>query len=89
LEVGCGSGFVICSVALAIQQLQQQQQQQQQPSQTQTQLSSVQPQSPAAAAAGCSSACRFFATDINPAALQATAQTLAAHKVGPFIQQAL
>lgn len=74
LEVGCGSGYVICSAALAIQCLEQQQQQQRL-----VQASSPQP--PAAAAAGCGGGCQFFATDINPAALQAAAQTLASHQV--------
>lgn len=74
LEVGCGSGYVICSAALAIQCLEQQQQQQRL-----VQASSPQP--PAAAAAGCGGGCQFFATDINPTALQAAAQTLASHQV--------
>lgn len=51
LEVGCGSGYVICSAALALA---------------------------AAAPAACAS---FAAVDINPAALAATAATLAAHGV--------
>ncbi|WIA35120.1 hypothetical protein OEZ86_003601 [Tetradesmus obliquus] len=87
LEVGCGSGYVICSAALAIQCLEQQQQQQQRQQQRQQQqqqqrlVQASSPQSPAAAAAGCGGGCQFFATDINPAALQAAAQTLASHQV--------
>jgi methylase of polypeptide subunit release factors len=80
LEVGCGSGYVICSVALAIQQLEQLLQQQQQQL---LQHNAVPPgaAATAAAAAGHGDCCQFFATDINPAALQAASQTLAAHKV--------
>mgnify|MGYP001810989851 CR=1 FL=1 len=61
VEVGCGSGYVICSVALALQQALQQ---------------------PAGAGPSAPRACSgFLAVDINAAALAATAQTLAAHKV--------
>lgn len=84
LEVGCGSGYVICSVALALQQLYS---------------SAPSPGgAPAAATAAGqrSKACaslqpwRFVATDINPAALAATTATLEAHGVrgGPSAGQA-
>jgi methylase of polypeptide subunit release factors len=49
LEIGAGSGYVICSAALALR-----------------------PWAPA---------CRFLATDVNPAAIAATGATLAAHGV--------
>ncbi|KAF8060464.1 N6a [Scenedesmus sp. PABB004] len=55
LEVGCGSGYVICSAALALRAL--------------------------AVRLGAHDA-RLVATDVNSAAMEATAQTLAAHGVG-------
>jgi methylase of polypeptide subunit release factors len=53
LEIGCGSGFVICSAAVLLRDT--------------------------ALCSGASAA--FTAVDINPAALAATAATLAAHGV--------
>jgi methylase of polypeptide subunit release factors len=52
VEVGSGSGYITCSVALLLQHL------------------------------GVTAHC--IATDINPAALRATEQTLHAHNVSPF-----
>lgn len=90
LEVGCGSGYVICSIALALTHLYSLQQQSSIRDQQQLQLQTQQPQpvlQQAAAAAEVARSvqqrhqCKFIATDINPAALAATTQTLAAHEV--------
>lgn len=76
LEVGCGSGYVVCSIALALQQLSSQlTRQAQDAAAAAAQAAHTQPAFRALAP------CQFFATDINPAALHATAQTLAAHEV--------
>eukprot|EP00878_Enallax_costatus_P028508 GHUV01030796.1.p1 GENE.GHUV01030796.1~~GHUV01030796.1.p1 ORF type:complete len:178 (+),score=75.43 GHUV01030796.1:305-838(+) len=119
LEVGCGSGYVICSIALALQHiysqhpqdnqqqqpqlpgpadaLQQQQQRRHQSTQEQQlktvqslkcrstagdqqhmqQLPPNQQQHPCRQQRGC----KLIATDINPAALTAAAQTLDYHGV--------
>lgn len=76
LEVGCGSGYVICSVALALQHTKQATGS---PRPAATAGNIGQRQGPSCTATGCS----FVATDINPAALQATAATLQAHGVRP------
>lgn len=79
LEVGCGSGYVICSAVLALQH---------------THSSSTCTAGSTAAQAdggtglttqgtGAAASCSFIATDINTAALEATAATLKAHGVRP------
>lgn len=85
LEVGCGSGFVICSVALALQHLHSLQL-------VAAAVSGSQAAPGADRAAGgagedatkphtAASPCSFTAVDISPAALEATAATLKAHGV--------
>lgn len=75
LEVGCGSGYVICSVALALQQLYS----------SNPSTGSAPEAAEAAGQRGKAWASlppwRFVATDINPAALGATTATLEAHGV--------
>eukprot|EP00879_Flechtneria_rotunda_P017370 GHRR01018197.1.p1 GENE.GHRR01018197.1~~GHRR01018197.1.p1 ORF type:complete len:210 (+),score=66.28 GHRR01018197.1:1253-1882(+) len=74
LEVGCGSGYVLCSVALALQHLV-----------SQHSASSLLTAAAASNGKGgggpAAVSCSFFATDINAAALAATSETLAAHQM--------
>lgn len=65
VEVGCGSGYVICSAALALRQAAQQ-------------ARAAGTPGGHGSGGGCGS---LWAVDINAAALAATAQTLAAHQV--------
>jgi len=73
LEVGCGSGFVICSVALALQHIRS--------NTPGTPAAAGHSTEDAAVPCCCSTPpCSFLGIDISAAALQATTATLKAHQ---------